>query len=61
MINKSFVMVMGILWFSMALVVCVGIYFTRSGSCLFFMLIPTLVTIHTVEEEDEDAKDSDRS
>lgn len=51
MINKSFVFATAVVWFSVALAVCVGLYFTREVRCLFFMLIPLLVRIHTKEEE----------
>jgi hypothetical protein len=51
MINKSFVLAYASVWFSTALAVCVGLYFTRDVRCLFFLLIPVLVSVHTEEEE----------
>jgi len=37
----------GMMWLSMAIAVSVGIYYTHSIHCLWFMLIPTLMGVHT--------------
>lgn len=36
----------GMMWLSVAIAVSVGIYYTHSIHCLWFMLIPTLVRFH---------------
>ena len=36
----------GMMWLSMAIAVSVGIYYTHSIHCLWFMLIPALVGFH---------------
>ena len=39
------------IWFSTALAVSVGIYFTRVWQCLFFMLIPTFISVKTRSDD----------
>ena len=39
----------GMMWLSMAIAVSVGIYYTHSIHCLWFMLIPTLMGVHGKE------------
>jgi hypothetical protein len=56
MINKSFVLAYAAVWFSTALAVCVGLYFTRDVRCLFFMLIPTLIRVYTNEKTEEEGQ-----
>lgn len=51
MTNKSFVLAYSAVWFSVALTVCVALYFTRDARCLWFMLIPCIVHVETTEGE----------
>ena len=41
-----------VVWVSTALAVSVGVYFTHSIHCLWFMLIPTLVSIKSTSSID---------
>ena len=41
--NKNAYFAYSIIWLSTAMAVSVGIYFTHSVHCLWFMLIPTLI------------------
>lgn len=44
----------GMMWLSMAIAVSVGIYYTHSIHCLWFMLIPTLMGVHVNDSEDKE-------
>jgi hypothetical protein len=41
-----------VVWISTAVAVSVGLYFTHSIHCLWFMLIPTLVSIKSTSSID---------
>lgn len=49
--NKLFWIGYGMMWFSVALAVSVAIYFTHSIHCLWFLIIPSLVSFHTERKE----------
>lgn len=40
--NKTFILSVASMWFATALAVMVGIYVTKSASCLWAMFIPAL-------------------
>lgn len=43
--NKTFILSVASMWFSTALAVMVGIYVTKSVSCLWAMFMPTLCDV----------------
>lgn len=43
--NKYVWLTVAAIWFSTALAVSVGIYFTHVWQCLFFMLIPGFINV----------------
>lgn len=43
-----------IAWLSTSLAVCVGIYFTHSIKCLWFLLIPGLINIKSSSNDDDE-------
>ena len=45
-------------WLSVSLAVCVGIYYTHSIKCLWFLLIPTLINVK-VSDNNNDKSDKD--
>lgn len=45
------------MWFATAMAVTAGLYFTHSIHCLWFMLIPTLISFRTKSGNKEDKDD----
>lgn len=43
--NKTFILSVASMWFATALAVMVGIYVTKSASCLWAMFIPALCDV----------------
>lgn len=50
--NKYVCLAYASVWFAMAIVVCVAIYFTRNGGWLLGMLLPACIHIKTINKED---------
>ena len=50
--NKMWIAVAAV-WISVALAVSVGIYFTHSMHCLWFMLIPTCISFKSSDNKEE--------
>ena len=46
----------GIAWLSISIAVSVGIYITHSFHCLWFLIIPSLISIKTDYKHTEDKK-----
>lgn len=44
----------GMIWVSMALAVSVGIYISGNWKCLFFMFIPSLISVKGSKDADND-------
>lgn len=51
--NKLFWIGYGLMWLSVSIAVSIGIYYTHSIKCLFFLIIPALMHFH-VDEDKED-------
>ena len=46
-------------WISTAIAVSVGIYYTHSIYCLWFMLIPAFMSVKTKEDSEKGDTDAD--
>ena len=46
--------VLMVIWLSVSIAICVGIYFTHDINCLWFFIIPALIRVKTKDEGDED-------
>lgn len=51
--NKLFWIGYGMMWLSVALAISVGIYFTHSIHCLWFLIVPSLISFHTEGRKDD--------
>lgn len=55
--DKSLMGALAAVWVPTALAVAAGLYFTRDMRCLWFMLVPSLVSIKTTSRESKDDED----
>lgn len=44
----------GLMWLSVALAVCVGLYYTHNIHCLWFLFVPTLISFR-IEDKNKDS------
>lgn len=44
-------------WVSTSIAVSTGIYYTHKASCLWFMLIPALISFHAEPSDNEKTKE----
>ena len=49
--DKYIWIAVAVMWFSTALAVSVGIYFTHVWQCLFFMFIPTFMSVKSKSDD----------
>ena len=49
-----------IIWFSVALGVCFGIYYTHSIKCLFAFIIPACMNFKSESTDDDESKKDDK-
>ena len=49
---KHWVQVVAIIWISACAAISIALYFTHSVACLWFLLVPALMSIRTTDDED---------
>lgn len=51
---------MATVWFSVALAVCFGIYYTHSAKCLFAFILPSCMSFESNSTDDNEGKEDDK-